>query len=388
MKVLIAAPHYWTSPFQVAGHHLARAFATAGWDVAYVSNPISPLHLGRGFTRDLRDRFAIYRRGGIRPGSLIWAYVPGALATPSLGPLLGSRWLHRSWHSLTVPNVVRRVRGAGFGDVDLLYLDTVVQGFWLDTIPHRQSVLRIGDRMSGFRRFGPSMVEAQSELVQRVDVVAVSAATLLGEVERLGPRRMIHLPNGVDVAAFQRSDAQFRPPEFQGIGKPIAIYVGAMDEWFDFDTVNRLTGAMPDVAFVFIGPTELAGRRLKLRPNVHLLGRRPYGSLPPYLRHADVGLIPFDVAGHPAVVNAVHPLKLYEYLASGLPVVATRWDELERLNPPASLCATVSEFEAAIRAAITEPVDAAAMEQFAAHADWSNRLGTLVAALDERRHVD
>ena len=67
-----------------------------------------------------------------------------------------------------------------------------------------------------------------------------------------------------------------------------------------------------------------------------------------------MGLIPFDVQAYPALVHAVHPLKLYEYLACDLPVVATRWDELERLASPAILCDSVMDFQIAIRKALTD----------------------------------
>jgi glycosyltransferase involved in cell wall biosynthesis len=376
-KVLVAAPHYWTSPYQVAGQHLARAFAAEGWDVAYVSNPISPLHLGKGLSRDLRDRFALYRRGAIEAGDGVRAWVPGALATPSLGPLLGSRWLLRNWPRLSLPNVAQRLRSWGFGSVDLLYIDTVVQSFWLDAIGHQRSVLRVGDRMSAFDRFSPAMSAELEGLIPRVDVVAHSAASLSDDIRRFGPKRLVHLPNGVDVAAFA-SGSPARPPEYDGLAGPIAVYVGAIDEWFDFGLMDHLTQAMPDVAFVLIGPAELARRRLTARENLHVLGPRPYASLPSYLRHANVGLVPFDVAGHAELVNAIHPLKLYEYLASGLAVVATRWDELERLGSPAVLARTTSEFESAVRTGLAQPFDREAARRFVRGADWRARARALI----------
>jgi len=234
-KVLIAAPHYWTSPFQVAGQHLARGFAEEGWAVAYVSNPISPLHLGRGFSRDLRDRFAIYRRGGVTAAELgVWAYVPGALLTPNRGPLVGGRWVHRHWDRLSLPNVVAKAQQHGFGHVDLLYVDAVVQAFWLDAITHERSVLRVGDRMSAFGQFTDEMARVQRDLASRVDMVAYSARQLGSDVERMGATRTMHLPNGVDVSMFTRDPIPPAPADLRGIPRPIAIYVGAMDEWFDF----------------------------------------------------------------------------------------------------------------------------------------------------------
>jgi glycosyltransferase involved in cell wall biosynthesis len=112
-----------------------------------------------------------------------------------------------------------------------------------------------------------------------------------------------------------------------------------------------------------------------------LLGRRPYDQIPRYLHNADVGLIPFDVRGHASVVNTVHPLKLYEYLACGLPVVAPSWPELEAIGSPARLCRTPEEQIAAIRSAIAEPLDPSAGRHFAEAADWRGRAALLLKEL-------
>jgi glycosyltransferase involved in cell wall biosynthesis len=379
-KALVASPYAWTSSFQLGGHHLARALVGLGWDVAYISNPISPLHLARGLPDQLRKRFALYRAGGSSDlDGHLWTYVPGALATPNRGPILGSRGLLRSWDRLSFPSAVRVLKDHGFGQVDLLLIDTVVQGVWLDRIGHRTSVLRIGDRMSGFRAFSSAMQARQRELAAAVDLVAYTATGLEPEIAAMRPRRMLHLPNGVDVAHFAEGDRSM-PLDLETIPRPIAIYVGAMDNWFDFEAVNAMAVALPDVSFVLIGPPELARRWLAAEPNIHLLGPRPYDQVPRYLHNADVGLIPFDVDGSPMIVNTVHPLKLYEYLACGLPVVATSWPELVRLGSPAVLCSTTAEQVAAVREALVSDDNRKRARRFAETADWRGRASALLAA--------
>ncbi len=79
-------------------------------------------------------------------------------------------------------------------------------------------------------------------------------------------------------------------------------------------------------------------------------------------------------------MDAVHPLKLYEYLACGLPVVATRWDELERLASPAILCDSADGFASAIRTVLADRPSLEAGFQFARRADWSNRVKALLEA--------
>ena len=381
-KALFASPYAWTSAFQLGGHHLARALVGLGWDVAYVSNPISPLHMARLRSQDVRDRWALYRRGGVTDvGGHVWAYVPGALLTPSLGPMLGSQALLRSWHRLSVPNVVSKVRAHGFGQVDILFIDSVVQGFWLDLIRHRASVLRVGDRMSAFRGFSRAMVKRQRELVADVDLVAYTSPGLESEIREMSPDRSLLLPNGVDVEHFTSADRSL-PDDLVRIARPIAIYVGAMDEWFDFAAVSAMATALPDVSFVLVGPPEMARARIPASPNVHVLGRRSYDELPRYLHNADIGLIPFDARRRADIVNTIHPLKLYEYMACDLPVVAARWPEIERLGSPALICATVEDQIAAIRRLVANPPSPGAERAFATAGSWRGRARTLLESLD------
>lgn len=379
----MATFHDWWSPLRLGCHHLAEGFVRAGCDVAFVSSAISPVQLVRD-QRDFRDRLG-RRRQGVEEqlDGRLWAHTPIALLTPHNVPLLRSRLLHREWHRLTVPNVVRAVRNRDFADVDLLYIDTPTQVFWLDRVGCRTSVARIGDRFAGFRGLAAPVLELEAELVRGVDTVACTAQLIMEDVQRMGARQVLHLPNGVDFEHFHLGDRS-RPTDLYGIPRPIALYVGEIAEWFDFALVNQLTETMRDVSFVFIGPDRMARARITSRDNVYIIGRRPFEALPSYLWNADAALIPFDVAGHRDLVDAVHPLKLYEYLACGLPVVATRWHELERLGSPATLCDRRDDFGASLREAIAHPPSPEEGFEFARRSDWSNRVSQLLESTGVR----
>jgi glycosyltransferase involved in cell wall biosynthesis len=380
-KVLMACSNYWTSPFQVGSHHIARGFLKAGWEVAFISDPISPFHMIQGISDTLRERYAIYETGGkyYKEGSL-WTYTPGALFVPQNKPFLKSKWVIDNWQNYTYPNVIETVKRHGFGEVDLIYFDSPFQRFWLSEIHFQKSVLRIPDYTAGFAKYNAALQYAEHYLAHNVDELLYTAHHLREYVEAMQPKRMRYFPNGVDFAHFAAGERKL-PDEYRAIPEPRAIYVGAMKEWFDFDLVNYLAAQLPEVSFVLVGPDHLAQKRLHSLSNLFVLGRKAYSELPSYLHHADLGIIPFDVAGHPQLIHSVNPLKLYEYMACGLPVVSVAWRELNHLHPPASLCVTREQFARQIINTLAQKTDSSVLIAYAREKDWSRLILQLIANL-------
>ncbi|HEV3261792.1 MAG TPA: glycosyltransferase [Gemmataceae bacterium] len=379
-RLLMACPNSWDSPLQVGSHHLARCFVHAGWDVAFLSDPISPWHLCRGLTDDLRRRFAVYRAGGKEDlDGHLWTYVPAALMTPHNKPILRSDFVHRHWPRWTWPDVAGRVRRRGFGRVDLLYIDSAHQSFWLDAVTYRQAVYRVADYNPHFEKYTPATRALEEEMARRVDLVVYPSRGLRGYAEALGARRSLYLPNGVAYEHFARP--QPPPPEYRRLRRPIAVYLGVMPAWFNFAWIRSAARELPAMSFVLIGPDQLARRELRGAANVHLLGSRDFATVPAYLQHADVGLMPFDARRNPRGVDVLNPQKLYAYLACGLPVVSSTWEEIQNLGSPAKVCASAEEFVAALRQAVCEPGDADMRRQYAARFAWQHRVTALLAEL-------
>ncbi|MBU6447087.1 MAG: glycosyl transferase, partial [Verrucomicrobia bacterium] len=233
-KILMAASNAWNSVFQVGSHHLAREFLKMGFQVAYISDPISPLHVfGSG---DFKERLALYRSGGLSEENL-WAYVPATLCPPTNRLLLRSAWVYRHWHTLTFPSVVTKARHHGFGEVDILYLDSPVQSFWLNEIRARKTVYRMPDYTAGFKKATPALLQLEQELIEKVDLVVCTAKTLVDSIQGK-PKRVEYLPNGVPLAHFTKPGQL--PDALARIPKPIVIYVGAIEYWLDAPLIEKI----------------------------------------------------------------------------------------------------------------------------------------------------
>lgn len=153
-------------------------------------------------------------------------------------------------------------------------------------------------------------------MVKRADVLTCSNRLLVDRVPR--PDTLL-VENGVDLDRF-RPDGEVAsdfPRE-----RPVIGYHGAVASWFDLDLLANLVALLPDFEFVVVGPIEAGlSDRLPSAPNLFWLGSRSSDAIDRYVRGFDVGIIPFVVD---EMTEAVTPLKLFEYLASGKPVVSTR----------------------------------------------------------------
>ena len=102
-KILMACPNYWHSPFQVGSHHLARGFLRAGWQVGFISDPLSPFHWLKGRDPDISRRAELAGPGGVWQEENLWTFVPFTALPPQNRPLLRSEAVYRRWSALCRP---------------------------------------------------------------------------------------------------------------------------------------------------------------------------------------------------------------------------------------------------------------------------------------------
>jgi glycosyltransferase involved in cell wall biosynthesis len=214
------------------------------------------------------------------------------------------------------------------------------------------------------------------------DLVTVSSAALPSRLPVTGSQLVV-VANACDPAHFQPDG-----PVTSWIAElpaPRIGYLGAVDtRAFDSELVAAVARRHPEWTFVLAGPITPAGRLpLTGLPNVHLAGSVPYEDAPALVRGFDVGLIPYRVGGR---VDYVHPKKCYEYLAAGVPVVATPLPSLLALGAPIRLATDPVGFGSAIAAALDEardPTTASHRRAVALANTWQTRGAQLRALLAE-----
>lgn len=381
-KVLMACIHPYNSIFQVGSQHLARQFIVHGYDIAYISAPISPFHMFKAFDAELLNRFKIYLQGGhYRFERQLWHYVPFAWFTPVKKPFLQSKFVLWHWKNVSFPNLKKKLARIGFDDVDIFYFDNLLAYPVLKDINHKKSIVRIMDNHSGFPGYPAIAKEIVPNIRESVDIVVYTARTLEAYAKTFADKTPpVYLPNGIDFNSFVGNNKDI-PKAIEHIKPPIAVYVGALESWFDSELLIFTAKKLSDVSFLIIGPTNNSLSKLRKIENIHLIGSVSHNQLHQYLQHCHVGIIPFNVDRYPRLINNVNPLKLYEYMACGLPVVATEWEELKMLDSPAQLCSSKENFVEKIAYFTQKKVDRDRYVRFARKNSWSNNFKALLSLL-------
>ncbi len=193
------------------------------------------------------------------------------------------------------------------------------------------------------------------------------------------------IPNGVDLGVFDKSDLHDRPLELASVTKPIVGYVGTVQERLDFELLEYVCGAIPEAEFVFVGPVwggvqHRVDALMKACANVRFLGRRPYEAVPAYLNAMDVAIIPHRID---TFIQSTNPMKMYDYLAAGMPIVTTPGAGTEAFARVISIVDTPSAFAQAIREALKDraPQGKRQRQQAVAEHTWTNRVSQMRQAL-------
>jgi glycosyltransferase involved in cell wall biosynthesis len=169
--------------------------------------------------------------------------------------------------------------------------------------------------------------------------------------------RARHAPNATDFESLSKAAETSLPesPELRGIPAPRLGYIGQIGENIDYGMVRAVAAAHPEWSLVFVGPVWATRQAevdaLAALPNVRFLGGRPHAQLSAFLRGFDVCVMPHLCN---ALTLSMDPTKLYDYLASGRPIVSTRVAGTERFAEVVRFGDTPEDFVREVESALCE----------------------------------
>lgn len=382
-------PEQWQSMWRNRHQLLTRLAATN--QVVYVEPRPYVEQVIADVRRRVRSLVGIVRAPRVaseRPN--LWVYHP-----PAFAPLGGPPPLRAASHALRKATLRRDLAGFGIEN-PIVWISSPTQYDARLDLPACLRVYHIVDDYLAYHDLAAShrarFAKRERELIDWADLVIVVSPELLASKSAGLPagtrdHKFRLLPNGFDATAYGAPATNAAPPTLAGLPRPILGYIGLISVRLDLRLLCTLAAAHPEWTLVLMGTVYDSGCEdtlgwLKGRANVHILPPVPADQVPGFVRSFDLGLVPYRVTQ-----ETIHasPLKVYEYLAAGLPVVAADVPGARQFAGVLSIARSIEQWESAIAAALACDDAARRAERRAAvepHT-WDARVGTLSGYLLE-----
>lgn len=228
---------------------------------------------------------------------------------------------------------------------------------------------------------------SESEIVKSCDLIICTSKKLYN-INNKRHSNTHFVPNAADFELSKKASLAETKilPALNPIKKPIIGYLGNLEGRTDYKLLTSIAEQNPDKSFVFIGPAgPIYQQKLKSKANnIYLLDAVPYQQMPEVLKGFDVAIIPFKKDEFSATI---FPLKLFEYLGSGKPVVSTDFNlDLNELTlGTVPFCSTANEFTDALNNALTNDTEEKKAQRLtvAKNNTWDKRAGEFSELLEK-----
>lgn len=264
----------------------------------------------------------------------------------------------------------------------------IVTPWWYDIIDKMDFALLCYDCIDDLKIFCEEkelnyFSNVQKRLVEKSDLILISAQKLKDEIIKIRADAPIeYIPNGVDADFFiKEGSGAGMPASLVNLPKPTIGFIGSLFNWVDISLIEKTAQAYPNASVVLVGPVQ--GIEIPKKPNIVYLGPQLYSTIPAYINSFDVCLIPFIAD---PLSDKVNPIKVYEYLSLGKPVVAINLSELEKMRDLIYLAKDNDDFILSIKKALNEnnPELKSKRIQYARENSWDIRVEQLIAVVKDR----
>ena len=351
--------------------------------VLFVEPPRNLLNYGRfqefnGQRAYIKEAFTGKLR---RLNKSLWVYTPGIVVPGGLRPVtnfIGYRLVLRQ-------KVKRVMKDIGFDKV-LMWIYPVPCAGIIGCFNEKLRVYHCIDEYTELASSVSSSARiwnVERQLIEKCDIVFASSRSIYEKRRHLNPRTY-YLPSAVDFNAFSGGSVRAKPDDMvSNAGRPVVGMVGTIDDRVDFSLLEGVIKTNSDKDFVIIGNilehVTTKAQALMECKNVFFLGRKPKNALPGYLGHMDVCIIPYIIN---EFTKGISPLKLYEYMAAGRPVISTPLPEAKELGDMVYIAPDREGFHSAIGRALSEAgVMRDRRMRFASMNTWDSRVAFIEDAL-------
>jgi len=229
------------------------------------------------------------------------------------------------------------------------------------------------DNMSAFKGVDGESIAGMDRELTRLAKVVFCVSQPIYERKRVLNKNTYYMPHGVNFTHFSNNH-RLKPKELIDIPGPIIGFYGLISyDWIDTQLISFIAKVHPEWSIVMIGKIDMDFKELPKRENIYYLGPVDYERLPSYGRFFDVAIIPFkrnDLTYH------CNPLKVYEYLAMGKPVVSVDIPEIHRLKGMVDIAYSYDEFVSKIEDNLSSQSTVSSQKrvEFARNNSWRRKI--------------
>ncbi|WP_060666662.1 glycosyltransferase family protein [Bacillus sp. CHD6a] len=218
-------------------------------------------------------------------------------------------------------------------------------------------------------------LQYEKAMINKADAITCTADRIKDRLVKMYPQKTITLiPNAYDDSMGLHLKSSKGTKENNIIG-----YIGAWAPWVDEALIRKLAYALPTIQIILIGIEFDKKFRLHDIPNITYLGHLPHDQLALHLSTFSVCLIPFKVN---SITLATNPVKMYEYLATGKPVVSTNLPECRKYEEVISIASSHLEFIAKVKNYLKTPGDETLRRHIALSNTWEHRCNSILSLID------
>jgi glycosyltransferase involved in cell wall biosynthesis len=385
-EVVIFAGALFDSVLWTNRQQIAVRLAQRGWKVIYVEPRLFWLRMLLGKFPGKNGKWRWFYRSHFP-----WHVQKNLVVISQINIVPWSRekgWVSWLNHAVNKPIVMLHVFLRGFRDPAVLIYDTEAAQY-LKNFPYSKIVYDCVDdhgAQAGVDRNSKRVAEEEKLIAARADAVSVTTQILYERFAKLNNDTVLN-SNAADVSKFIEYHGE-DPLDVEKIARPRIGTVGALDDYkIDSRLLMEVAKAKVDWQFILVGPQDYATNKdnsggiseLKKLSNVHFLGAKRADEVPAYVSSFDVAMIPYRESKYN---NASFPLKFWEFMASGKPIVVSGLPELAKYKTMIAIAGNSSEFIEGIEKGLKDSSEerksrvAEAMNH-----DWSARVDVIESLL-------
>jgi glycosyltransferase involved in cell wall biosynthesis len=341
-SIICFAPSDWWGMNPSCTSHIVRRFAEHN-KVLYI-NPFSSDLLGvkKGKRKGFGQRFIRKLKSMLKwlkqPEKNIYVF------SPIFIPIQGKKVADAINNRILIWQIKLACRIAGIKN-PMLWIENIRAADLIHSFEHNFKVYHISDLFTHCGYVGDkSRQQDREKAVSAAADLIICVSRELYDLKKETHPNVHYLPHGVDFELFQKASVRQDILErIRDISKPIAGYYGTLTGSNDIELWESCASEMTDVSFVLAGRVTGGDySTLKALPNVHMLGQLPYAEIPSLCAGFDVCMLNWRVTDW---IRSCNPLKMFEYMSSGKPIVSVEINEAKQYSDVISIAYSHAEFQ-------------------------------------------